>query len=206
MTKYIPIYLSITVSVPSLPYWVETPTPSVPQSNVSPFPGYKGGTHSPAGEGFQFRQLEIKPSTLSTLWYSCMSRGTTQPFHCYLEFLYLILVWLLSGNYYTCTDDLYLSFILITVAQRECRAENRTWEQTLRQPPIIHALTVKKEKTIFLTSYISNPRRNQMQLTASSYMTIYLRVSSYFRKPFLICGFAPNHFWIFNMRKVLFLF
>jgi hypothetical protein len=54
--------------------------------------------------------------------------------------------------------------------------------------------TVKKEKEIFLIFqkvsgaklYILN-----MTITAASYMTKYLRISSYIRKPFLIYDFAP---------------
>ncbi len=41
----------------------------------------------------------------------------------------------------------------------------------------------------------------------SSYMTKYLRISSYIRKPFLIYGFATAPIWIsLYMRKIHFLF
>ncbi len=49
---------------------IGTPPLPLPQTRV-PASEPKGGTHSPAGEGvgaFQFRRLEKKLSTLSTLW------------------------------------------------------------------------------------------------------------------------------------------
>jgi hypothetical protein len=39
--------------------------------------------------------------------------------------------------------------------------------------------------------------QSHMLLTASPYMTKYLRISSYIGKPFLIYDFAPDPFWIF---------
>jgi hypothetical protein len=42
---------------------------------------------------------------------------------------------------------------------------------------------------------------------SSSYTVKYLRISSYIRKPFLICDFAPDPIWIsLHMRKILFYF
>jgi hypothetical protein len=54
-------------------------------------------------------------------------------------------------------------------------------------------------------------RREQWQsyiwLKASSYMTKYLRIFSYIRKPFLICDFATAPIWIsLYMRKIIFSF
>ncbi len=49
--------------------------------------------------------------------------------------------------------------------------------------------------------------QSHIWLTASSYMVKYLRISSYFRKPFLIYDFATAPFWIsLHMRKILIFF
>ncbi len=61
--------------------------------------------------------------------------------------------------------------------------------------------TDKKEKRI--SSYIRQSRREQLQshicLTASSFMTKYLRISLYIRKPFLIYDFATTPIGIFSV-------
>jgi hypothetical protein len=61
---------------------------------------------------------------------------------------------------------------------------------------VIVGYTMIKKKIEF-SSYIRNFRRDRVQshtcLTASSYMTKYLRTSSYIRKPFLY-DFAPVPF------------
>jgi hypothetical protein len=67
-----------------------------------------------------------------------------------------------------------------------------------------------KKKTKF-SSYVRKSRSEQLQshiwLTASSYMTKYLRISSYIRKPFLIYDFATVPIWIpTDIRKILFSF
>ncbi len=58
-----------------------------------------------------------------------------------------------------------------------------------------YLLALIKNKIKF-SSYIRISRRDRLQshiyLTASSYMTKYLRISSYIRKPFLICDFATD--------------
>ncbi len=49
--------------------------------------------------------------------------------------------------------------------------------------------------------------QSNIWFTASSYMTKYLRISSYIRKPFLIYDFATAPIWItLYMRKILFSF
>ncbi len=51
--------------------------------------------------------------------------------------------------------------------------------------------------------------QSHIWLTASLYMVKYLRISSYIRKPFLICDFAPDPFLISIytcMRKFVFSF
>ncbi len=47
--------------------------------------------------------------------------------------------------------------------------------------------------------------QSHLWLTASSYMTKYLRISSYIRKPFLIYDFATAQFWI-SLQNFIFLF
>jgi hypothetical protein len=71
-----------------------------------------------------------------------------------------------------------------------------------------HALIKKKNK---FSSYIGKFWVEQLQshiwLTASSYMTKYLRISSYIRKPFLIYDFATASLWIpLYMRNIFFSF
>ncbi len=58
--------------------------------------------------------------------------------------------------------------------------------------------TDKKENKIFLIYKESRRERLQSHIwrTASSYMTKYLRISSYIRTPFLIYDFAPEPIWI----------
>ncbi len=70
--------------------------------------------------------------------------------------------------------------------------------------------TLIKKKTKF-SSYLRKSRRDRLQshkwLTASSYMTKYLRISSYTRKAFLIYDFATAPIWIsLYMRKIWFSF
>ncbi len=49
--------------------------------------------------------------------------------------------------------------------------------------------------------------QSHIWLTASSYMGKYLRISSYFTKPFLIYDFATASLWLsLYMRKILFYF
>ncbi len=49
--------------------------------------------------------------------------------------------------------------------------------------------------------------QSHIWLTASSYVTKYLRTSSYIRKLFLIYDFESDPFWISSdMRKILFSF
>ncbi len=49
--------------------------------------------------------------------------------------------------------------------------------------------------------------QSHIWLTAFSYMTKYLRISSYISKPFLVYDFATAPFWIsLYMRKILFSF
>ncbi len=49
--------------------------------------------------------------------------------------------------------------------------------------------------------------QSHIWLTASSYMTKYLRISSYIRKPYLIYDFATAPVWIsLCKRKILFYF
>jgi len=48
---------------------------------------------------------------------------------------------------------------------------------------------------------------SHIKLTASSYMTKNLRISSYIRKPYVICDFATAPFWIsLNMKKKIIYF
>ncbi len=77
-------------------------------------------------------------------------------------------------------------------------------------PPATKLGTLMKKKII----YSSNIRKFRMEqlrshiwLTASSYMTKYLCISSYIRKPFLIYDFATAPSWIsLYMRKIFFSF
>ncbi len=68
----------------------------------------------------------------------------------------------------------------------------------------------KKENKIFLRHKESRRERLQSHiwLTASSYMTKYLRISSYIRKPFLIYDLATAPFWNFLIyeENVIFFF
>jgi hypothetical protein len=48
------------------------------------------------------------------------------------------------------------------------------------------------KKKIKFSSYIRKSRREQLQRTASSCMTKYLRISSYIRKPFLTYDLATD--------------
>jgi hypothetical protein len=71
--------------------------------------------------------------------------------------------------------------------------------------------TDKKENIIVLIYKEILYRRKQLQshiwLTASSYMTKYLRISTNIRKPFLIYDFATDPIWIsLYMRKIFFSF
>jgi hypothetical protein len=69
--------------------------------------------------------------------------------------------------------------------------------------PQIQNYTDKKEKQNFLIYAISY----HMQLTASSYVTKYLRISSYIMNPFPIYYFATAPIWISSdIRKILFYF
>ncbi len=66
--------------------------------------------------------------------------------------------------------------------------------------------TLIENKTKFSPN-IRKLRRDRVQshiwLTASLYMTKYLCISPYFRKPFLIYDFAPDPLWIFlYIRKI----
>ncbi len=70
--------------------------------------------------------------------------------------------------------------------------------------------TMIKNKIKF-SSYIRRFRMERLQshiwLTASSFLVKYLRVSSYYRKLFLINDFATDPIWIFlYMRKISFSF
>ncbi len=63
------------------------------------------------------------------------------------------------------------------------------------------------KKITKFSSYIRKSRRERLKshiwLTASWYMTEYLRISSYIRKPFLIYDFATAPIWIsLYMRKI----
>jgi hypothetical protein len=61
--------------------------------------------------------------------------------------------------------------------------------------------------TIYIRKFIRDRVHSHIWLTASSYMTKYLRISSYIRNPFLIFDFAPDPFWIsWYMRKFFFSF
>ncbi len=67
------------------------------------------------------------------------------------------------------------------------------------------------KKKIKFSSYIRKFRRDQLQshiwLTVSLYIVKYLRISSYFRKPFLIYDFATDPIWIsYIWGKFFFLF
>jgi hypothetical protein len=64
--------------------------------------------------------------------------------------------------------------------------------------------TDKKENNIFLIYKEIQKGALQTYITnGSSYMTKYLRISSYIRKPFLIYDFATAPFWIsLFMRKI----
>jgi hypothetical protein len=68
-STYIPI---VPQCMSPRPNW-DLPPP-LPQASVSLPRNQRGGAHSPAGEGVaggpQFRRLEEKPSTLSTLWFT----------------------------------------------------------------------------------------------------------------------------------------
>ncbi len=67
------------------------------------------------------------------------------------------------------------------------------------------------KRKLKFSSYTRKFRMEQLQshiwLTASSYMGIYLRISSYIRKPFFIYDFATAPLWIsLYMRKIWFSF
>jgi hypothetical protein len=69
--------------------------------------------------------------------------------------------------------------------------------------------TDKKENKIFLIykEIQKGAVAKSIWLTGSSYMTEYLRISSYIRKPFLLYDFATAPFWIsLYLRKILFYF
>jgi hypothetical protein len=84
-------------------------------------------------------------------------------------------------------------------------------EMNKRQREYIPVLTDKKENKIFLRYSIRKSRRERLQshiwLTASSYMSIFLHISSYIRKRFLIYDFATDPIWIsLYMKKFYILF
>ncbi len=100
---------------------------------------------------------------------------------------------------------------------------SRAWKQTVRNVAfypvlwtrcisfhLVAAPTLIKKENKF-SSYRTKSRRERLQshiwLTASSYITKYLRISSYIRKPFLIYDFATAPIWIsLYLRKIFFSF
>ncbi len=92
------------------------------------------------------------------------------------------------------------------------QAESRNKQKIATPWQLYMTITlIKKNKKFF--SYIRKSRRERLQshiwiwLMASSYMTKYLCISSFIRKPFLIYDFATAPIWIsLYMRKILFSF
>ncbi len=73
---------------------------------------------------------------------------------------------------------------------------------------ILTALIKKKIKfSLYLRKFRWDRLQSHKWLTASSYMVIYLHISSYIRKPFLLYDFATDPIWIsLHMGKILYSF